>query len=205
MQNNYKTSQLIFLDTETTGLDYNEDRIIQLACLKIDEMDYDGCWLKNMRYWDSYFNVDTIISSQAFDVHGISSAFLKNKPKFTEKASELLDFIKNYTIVAHNAQFDINFLNHEFKIAKYPSICNTIIDSVDIAKVLYPGQSVALDALMKKFGMTSRGKHSAVEDALMLAKVYFMMITNTVSSQIYEDHSDDFSGYKFCETVIEKV
>lgn len=198
----YQHKKLIFLDTETTGLDYSNDRIIQLACMKVEDMDFHGAWIHHAQTWDQYFYTDHKISDGSFRIHGISQDMLANKPKFCDKISDFIDFIGDYTIVAHNAKFDMNFLNHEFKLAGYHAFNNPIIDSIDIAKEKYPGQSVRLDALMKRFNMPNRGHHSALEDVMILSKVYFMMTSEELDQLITENDQDDFSGYEFCKKLI---
>lgn len=199
----YPSNKLIFLDTETTGLDYSEDRIIQLACMKVEYMDYEGTWLDQATTWNNYFKVDCAISADSFQIHGISQDYLADKPTFSDKVDDFLQFIGNYTIIAHNASFDINFLNRELRMSKRQAMSNTIIDSIDIAREKYPGQSIRLDALMKKFGIPTRGNHNALDDVMILSKIYFMMIAEYKDELIGIDNADDFMGYNLYEGLID--
>lgn len=197
--------KLVFLDTETTGLNYTRDRIIQLSCIKVDFLDYDGLWTRSFKTFDQLINPDIKISNDAFRVHGISNEMLKDKKSFREICNFFLDFVSDYTVVAHNAKFDINFLNNELRRIGYQEFKNSVIDSIDIARKLYPTQSVSLDALMKKFSIPNRSNHNALEDSIILAKVYALMINQSNDLLITENNQDkntDFSKYQMFNKLI---
>jgi DNA polymerase-3 subunit epsilon len=164
-------SHLIFLDTETTGLDPNKDEIIEIGCVKITDINN----LLSEEVFHEYLNPVCDITKEAFNVHGISKEFLKNKPRFSEIVQKLLDFIGDSVLIAHNASFDIKFLNKELSRADLPIISNKVIDSLGVARQMYPGMPNGLDALIKRFSMKVRNLHSALEDARILKNVYAAM------------------------------
>ena len=116
---------------------------------------------------------------EAFKIHGFSSSFLKDKPKFEEVADELVNFISDNDLIIHNASFDIPFINHELKILKKDIINkNKIIDTLELARSKYPGMSNSLDALCKRFNVdfSRRVKHNAVLDCELLREVYINLL-----------------------------
>jgi DNA polymerase III subunit epsilon len=163
---------LIFIDTETTGLDPKTDSIIEIACVKVADL-HSAIFSENT--FHTFLNTDVRVSAGSFRVHGISNESLIGKPRFIEVGQKLLDFIGNSVVIAHNASFDINFINAELVRIGLPKLENKIIDSLSVAKKAYPGSPVGLDALMKRFGMSSRNLHSALEDAQILSRVYSAM------------------------------
>ncbi len=169
----------IILDTETTGLNPKDGhRIIEIGCVELINRRLTG---NNFHY---YLNPNREIDAEAVKVHGITNAFLINKPNFYNIAEEFLDYIKNAEIVAHNARFDIGFINHELQLAldvikKTVQIdkINKIIDTLELAKKLHPGQKNSLDALCRRYNIdnTQRELHGALLDAKILADVYLAM------------------------------
>lgn len=165
----------IVLDTETTGIGHeNGHRLIEVGCVLIE----------NRRITDTYFhtfiNPERDIDEGAFRVHGISSAFLADKPLFKEVVKELLAFINDAELIIHNASFDIGFLNAELKYLqwekKIQDYC-VITDTLQLARVKHPGQRNSLDALCKRYEIdnTHRKLHGALLDAQILAQVYLAM------------------------------
>ena len=160
----------IILDTETTGLDPSKGhRIVEIGCIEI--------WnkLPTGETFHKYINPERDIPKEAQNVHGLSSEFLSDKPKFKEISDDFLDFISNSTIVAHNANFDIKFIMAELEIIGKDNIeLNKVIDTVKVARAKFPGSSVSLDALCKRFkiDLSDRSKHGALLDASLLSSVY---------------------------------
>jgi DNA polymerase-3 subunit epsilon len=162
------------LDTETTGLDPRQgDRIIEIGILEMKNRILTG------QKFHHYVNPQRDVSNEAYRVHGISSEFLKNKPLFKDIADEFLEFIGNGKLVIHNAPFDIKFLNHELSLLKKPSLeLSSAIDTLEMAKKLFPGTRINLDALCKRFKVdnSSRQFHGALKDAALLAEVYVELL-----------------------------
>lgn len=163
----------IVLDTETTGLSpLSGDRIIEIGCVELMNHIPTG------RTFHKYVNPDRTVDDIAFEVHGISEAFLRDKPRFAEVATEFLNFIGDATVIAHNAPFDIGFLNFELEKAKLPPLANQTIDTVELARDRHPGARVSLDALCKHYGIDNarRTLHGALLDSEILAEVYLELI-----------------------------
>jgi len=166
----------IFLDTETTGISHKSGhRIIEVGCLEaIDRK------LTN-RQFHYYINPMREVDAGAFKVHGLSTKFLSDKPKFSEIAAELMEFIIGADLVIHNAPFDVGFLDFELaKLRKsYQPLakCCGITDTLVMARKKHPGQKNNLDALCKRYNInnTHRELHGALLDAELLAQMYFRM------------------------------
>lgn len=160
----------IVFDTETTGLDPTTgDRMVEIGCVEIVNLVPTG------KVYHAYFNPERDMPSGAESVHGLSAAFLADKPLFRDKADELLDFIGDAPLVAHNAGFDFAFLNAELGLCERVSICTTrMVDTVALAKRRHPGAKLSLDALCTRYGIdrSHRVKHGALLDAELLAQVY---------------------------------
>ena len=160
----------ICFDTETTGLKTEEgDRVIEIGCVEI----IDGKQTEN--YFHEYLNPEREISDESVRITGITAEFLADKPVFREIADKFLEYIGNDSIlVAHNANFDMKFMNNEYAIIGMPPIKNEVIDSLAIAKKRFPGQKNNLDALCKRFNVdaSKRTLHGALLDAQLLAEVY---------------------------------
>ena len=159
----------IVLDTETTGLKFSDNhRVIEVAAIEI--VDY----LPTGKVFHKYVNPQRDVPESSVDIHGITEKFLENKPLFKEIADEFLKFISVDNIVAHNAPFDIGFLNFELQRCGKNTLSNKAIDTVVLAREQFPGQSVSLDDLCKRLSIdnTLREKHSATLDAELFARVY---------------------------------
>ena len=163
----------LILDTETTGLDFEKDRIIEIGIVELREN------VLTQNYFHEYINPEIDISISAQKIHGISNKFLINKPKFNNIAQKFLDYIKDDTIIIHNADFDTNFINKELQNCGLNSIKNNVIDTIKIAKKEFPGQTVNLDSLCKKLSVinTRQDYHGALLDATLLSKVYLKLTT----------------------------
>lgn len=160
----------ICFDTETTGLKTEEgDRVIEIGCVEI----IDGKQTGN--YFHEYLNPEREISEESVRITGITAEFLADKPKFKDVADKFLEYIGDDGIlIAHNANFDMKFMNNEYAIIGMPPIKNEVIDSLAIAKKRFPGQKNNLDALCKRFNVdaSKRTLHGALLDAQLLAEVY---------------------------------
>ena len=160
----------IVFDTETTGLNpAGGDRIVEIGCVEIFNRIETG------RHFHAYFNPERPMPSEAEAVHGLTNLFLSDKPRFGERAGELLDFIEDSPLVAHNASFDFGFLNHELGKCGRPAVCTSrMICTLVLARTRHPGAKHSLDALCTRFGVdrSQRVKHGALLDAQLLAQVY---------------------------------
>ena len=160
----------IVFDTETTGLNpAGGDRMVEIGCVEMFNRVETG------RHFHAYFNPDRVMPSEAEAVHGLSAIFLSDKPRFADRAGELLDFLEDSPLVAHNAGFDFGFLNHELALCGHPRVClSRMVDTLVLARTRHPGAKHSLDALCTRFGVdrSMRVKHGALLDAQLLAQVY---------------------------------
>jgi DNA polymerase III subunit epsilon len=164
----------IVLDTETTGLDPSAGhRIVEVACLELFNHIPTG------RNYQSYINPEREMPMAAFEVHGLSDAFLSDKPLFGDIADALLEFIADAPLVIHNARFDVGFLNAELDRLGRPALDGgRAVDTVLLARQKFPGAQVSLDALCRRFEIdnSARTKHGALLDAELLAEVYLELV-----------------------------
>lgn len=160
----------VVLDTETTGLDAaNGDRVVEIACLEL--LNY----IPTGREWHCYLNPERDMPEAAFNVHGLSSEFLADKPLFADRAEDFLSFVEGARIIIHNAAFDVAFLNAELKrVGRPPLTGERIVDTLSLARRKHPGAPASLDALCKRYqiDLSSRTKHGALIDCELLAQIY---------------------------------
>jgi len=160
----------IVFDTETTGLNPGGgDRIVEIGCVEVYNRVETG------RSFHAYFNPDRDMPFDAQEVHGLTNLFLSDKPRFPELADDLLDFLEDSPLVAHNASFDFGFLNFELeRCGKSPVSMSRMVDTLTLARTKHPGAKHSLDALCMRFGVdrSQRIKHGALLDAQLLAQVY---------------------------------
>jgi DNA polymerase-3 subunit epsilon len=160
----------IIFDTETTGLSpLTGDRVVEIGCVEM----FNRC--ETGRHFHSYFNPGRPMPSEAEAVHGLSDRFLSDKPAFADVCEELLSFIGDSPMIAHNASFDFGFINHELGACGRPGVCmSRMVDTLAIARQKFPGAKHSLDALCTRFGVdrSQRTKHGALLDAQLLAQVY---------------------------------
>ncbi len=162
----------IVLDTETTGLSAEAgDRIIEIGCVELANRKLTG---RNFHY---YLNPERESHEDALKVHGITNEFLQDKPKFAFIVDEFIDYIKDADIIIHNASFDIGFLNKELELAGKPAFKEhvaRVMDTLAMAKEIYPGKRNSLDALCERLGVSNAARtlHGALLDAELLADVY---------------------------------
>ena len=164
----------IVLDTETTGLSVKEGhRIVEIGCIELENL------IPTKNTFHCYLNPQRKVSESAFKVHGYSDEFLSDKKLFKDVAEEFLNFIDGKKIVIHNAEFDIAHLNNELSIIKKENISiANVVDTLEIARNKFPGSSISLDALCKRFKIdnSKRVKHTALIDCELLSKVYINLL-----------------------------
>ena len=160
----------IIFDTETTGFDpKNGDRMVEIGCIEMINRVATG------QSYHAYFNPQRSMPAEAEAVHGLSDSFLADKPLFAASAQDFLDFIEDSPMIAHNANFDFNFINAELALCSMPIVSrDRMVDTVALAKVRHPGAKLSLDALCSRYGIdrSHRTKHGALLDAELLAQVY---------------------------------
>ena len=178
----------VFLDTETTGLFVEQgDRVIEIGCVEMVNRKLTGNKLH------LYLNPERDSHEEALKVHGISNDFLRDKPKFAQVADEFLTFIADAELIIHNAPFDVGFLNRELSLlSKEPLHVHVhgVIDTLLMAKEMYPGKRNSLDALCARLEVDNSGRqlHGALLDAQLLAEVYINM-TRGQDALLMESHS----------------
>ena len=163
----------IVLDTETTGISIKDGhRIVEIGCIELENLS------PTRNKFHYYLNPERKVSEKALKVHGYNDEFLSNKKKFYEVADEFLSFIEGKKLIIHNAEFDLSHLNNELKILGKNLIKNEIIDTMILARNKFPGSSVSLDALCKRYRIdnSKRNLHTALVDCDLLAKVYINLI-----------------------------
>ena len=164
----------VVLDTETTGLSVRDGhRIVEIGCIEYDNL------IPTKETFHCYLNPERKVSESALKVHGYTDEFLSNKKKFKEIADEFLKFIEGKRIIIHNAEFDIAHLNNELSLINRKKILkDNVVDTLEIARNKFPGSSISLDALCKRFKIdnSKRVKHTALIDCELLSKVYINLI-----------------------------
>ena len=164
----------IVLDTETTGLEpATGDRVVEIGAVELHNH------LPTGQTWHRYLNPDRAMPKEAFEIHGLSDDFLRDKPRFASVAADFLTFIGTARLVIHNAGFDLKFLNAELTAAGLPSLpLARALDTVTLARQKFPGSPASLDALCRRFGIdtSAREKHGALLDSEILAEVYLELI-----------------------------
>jgi DNA polymerase-3 subunit epsilon len=178
----------IVLDTETTGLSPADGhRIIEIAAIELENRKFTG------KQFHFYINPLRDIEPEAQKVHGITSEFLQDKPLFHELVDEFIAFITDAELIIHNAPFDVGFLNHEFKLSnkKLGKIENysKVLDTLQLARQMHPGQRNSLDALCKRYEIDNSGRdlHGALIDADLLALAYLAM-TSGQEKLFFDEH-----------------
>ena len=177
----------VVLDTETTGIDPRQHRIIEIGCVELVDRKLTG------NHYHVYVNPDRVVEEEAIQVHGITNEFLEDKPRFHEIAEGFYQFIKGAELVIHNAPFDVGFMDMEFgrlnpnpgKVADYCSVLDTLV----MAREKHPGQKNNLDALCKRYFIDNsrRELHGALLDSEILAEVYLAMTGGQTSLLLSDD------------------
>ena len=179
----------IVLDTETTGIEISAgNRLIEIGCVELIGRVRTGVT------YHTFINPQRDMPTEAFNIHGISGEFLKDKPVFSKIAREFLDFIGNSQLIIHNAGFDVNFLNHELGLLGMPQVkMGRVIDTLTMARKKFPGSPASLDALCKRFNISleSRDKHGALIDAELLSMVYIELMGGAQSSMMLDKQEQE--------------
>ena len=194
----------IVLDTETTGLSVKEGhRIVEIGCLELENL------IPTKNKFHCYLNPERKVSEKAFEVHGYTDEFLSTKKKFTDISDDFLNFINGKRLIIHNAEFDLSHLNNELKILGKNLIENEIIDTLSLARDKFPGASISLDALCRRFRIdnSKRVKHTALVDCELLSKVYVNLIdqkepTLDFLSQDPQDNKFSYEKVKYYKKII---
>ena len=163
----------VVLDTETTGISLKEGhRIVEIGCIELENL------IPTKNKFHCYLNPERKVSEKAFKVHGYNDEFLSKQKLFNDVVDEFLNFLKDKRLIIHNAEFDLSHLNNELKIAGREKLPNEVVDTLLLAKQKFPGSSVSLDALCKRYGVdnSKRINHTALIDCDLLAKVYINLI-----------------------------
>ena len=177
----------IVLDTETTGISVKEGhRIVEIGCIELDNL------IPTKNKFHFYINPERKVSEKAFEVHGYTDEFLSKQKKFIEIVDEFLEFINGNRLIIHNADFDLGHLNNELILSGKKKISNEIIDTLALARDKFPGSSISLDALCKRYRIdnSKRNKHTALIDCELLAKVYINLIDQKEPSFNLNDKND---------------
>ena len=195
----------IFLDTETTGLSFNDGhKIVEIACIETNEL------IPNKKIFHKLINPKRNMPEEAFKIHGFSSDFLSDKETFDQIADDFLNFIKGKKIIIHNANFDLGFLNGELSSIKKEIINKKlVVDSLEIARNKFPGVSNSLDALCKRFNidLSRRTKHNALLDCELLREVYINLLDAkepqfNLSSAQYETRSSAKTDKSYSKKIV---
>ena len=163
----------IILDTETTGLSVKDGhRLVEIGCIELENL------IPTNNKFHCYLNPERKVSEKALEVHGYTDEFLSSKKKFKEIVQEFLDFINGKRLIIHNAEFDLSHINNELKIIGKETLKNEIVDTLQLARDKYPGSSLSLDALCKRYRIdnSKRVQHTALIDCDLLSKVYVNLI-----------------------------
>ena len=183
----------IFFDTETTGLNPEQgDRVVDIGLVEMVNRQLTG------RHLHFYLNPERDMPEEAFRVHGLSAEFLSDKPKFAQIVDEFLEFIRDAELIAHNAAFDVGFINAELKRcgrAPLHECVDNVRDTLLMARDMFPGKANSLDALCRRLEVdnSNRGLHGAVKDAELLAEVY-IRLTRGQDSLVIDDSATATPG-----------
>ena len=163
----------VIIDTETTGLSVKDGhRIVEIGCIELENL------IPTKNKFHCYLNPERKVSEKALEVHGYTDEFLSNKKKFKEIVDDFLNFIKDKKLIIHNAEFDLSHLNNELKLVNKKGLENDVVDTLALARDKFPGSSVSLDALCKRYRIdnSKRVQHTALIDCELLSKVYINLI-----------------------------
>ena len=182
----------VVLDTETTGLSVKEGhRIVEIGCIELDNL------IPTNKIFHCYLNPERKVSEAAFKVHGYSDEFLSDKKKFSEIVEEFLKFIEGKKVIIHNAEFDIGHLNNELSLINKNKIQKeNVVDTLDIARNKFPGSSISLDALCKRFRIdnSKRKNHTALIDCELLSKVYINLLDQREPTLNFSQNKEIFDN-----------
>ena len=180
----------IVLDTETTGISVKEGhRIVEIGCIELENL------IPTKNKFHCYLNPERKVSEKALEIHGYNDEFLVNKKKFFEVEEEFLNFIKDKGLIIHNAEFDLSHLNNELSLINKKKLDNEIVDTLVLAREKFPGSSVSLDALCRRYGVDNsrRKQHTALIDCDLLAKVYINLIDQKEPSLNFQNQDQEIT------------
>ena len=184
----------VILDTETTGLSVREGhRIVEIGCIELSNQ------IPTEKKFHYYLNPERKVSQKAFEVHGYSDEFLSKQKKFSDIADEFLKFIENKKLIIHNAEFDLSHLNNELKLCGKTQIINgQVTDTLILARDKFPGSSISLDALCKRYRIDNkkRVRHTALIDCELLSKVYINLIDQKEPSLNFNENEKQKLNFK---------
>tara|TARA_E500000331_G_scaffold6713_1_gene6556 strand:- start:3546 stop:4211 length:666 start_codon:yes stop_codon:yes gene_type:complete len=194
----------VVLDTETTGLSIKDGhRIVEIGCIELNNL------VPTTKRFHCYLNPERKVSEKALKVHGYTDEFLSSKKKFKEVVEDFLNFIKDKILIIHNAEFDLSHLNNELKLLGKNSIKNDIIDTLSLARDKFPGSSISLDALCKRYKIdnSKRVHHTALIDCELLSKVYINLTDQkepSLNFQAEDNNGLDISlkNTDYCKNII---
>ena len=194
----------IVLDTETTGLSVKDGhRIVEIGCIELENL------IPTKNKFHCYLNPERKVSDKALAIHGYTDQFLSKQKKFDEICEEFLRFIKDKKLIIHNAEFDLAHLNNELYLLGKNKIDNEILDTVLLARDKFPGSSVSLDALCKRFRIdnSNRVRHTALIDCNLLSKVYINLIDQkepmlNFQNADFEKKNDSNLSFEYFKKVI---
>ena len=196
----------IVLDTETTGLSVKDGhRVVEIGCIELDNL------IPTSKKFHCYLNPERKVSEKAFEVHGYTDEFLSTKKKFKEIADDFINFINNKTLIIHNAEFDLSHLNNELSLLGKNKIDKkNIVDTLELARDKFPGSSISLDALCKRYRIdnSKRTKHTALVDCELLYKVYINLIDQKEPTLNFQNHENDnvdinlINNNLYCKNVV---
>tara|TARA_B100000925_G_scaffold289316_1_gene271915 strand:+ start:401 stop:1063 length:663 start_codon:yes stop_codon:yes gene_type:complete len=176
----------VVLDTETTGISVKEGhRVVEIGCIELENL------IPTKNKFHCYLNPKRKVSEKAFEIHGYSDDFLSKQIEFNEIVDEFINFINGKRLIIHNAEFDLGHLNNELHLLGKNKIKNEIVDTLVLARDKFPGSSINLDALCKRFRIDNsrRIQHSALVDCELLAKVYINLIDQKEPSLNFRDEN----------------
>ncbi len=178
----------VILDTETTGLSVKDGhRIVEIGCIELDDQ------ISTKKKFHCYLNPERKVSEKALEIHGLTNEFLSDKKKFADIADDFLKFIENKKLIIHNAEFDLGHLNNELNLLGKKRINkDQVVDTLDLAREKFPGSSISLDALCKRFRIdnSKRSYHTALIDCELLSKVYINLIDQKEPTLNLENQSE---------------
>ena len=194
----------VVLDTETTGISVKDGhRIVEIGCIEIENL------IPTKKTFHCYLNPERKVSEKAYEIHGYSDDFLSKQKKFKEIVDEFLLFIKDKTLIIHNAEFDIGHLNNELELAGKERIQNKVIDTLFLAREKFPGSSISLDALCKKYRIDNsrRIKHTALIDCSLLSRVYINLIDQKEPRLNFQNQEEEIKekislNLSYCKKVV---
>ncbi len=180
----------VVLDTETTGISIKEGhRIVEIGCIELDNL------IPTKNKFHCYLNPERKVSEKALEVHGYTDDFLASQKKFSDIGEQFLEFIKDKRLIIHNAEFDLGHLNNELSLLGKKKINNVVIDTLTLARDKFPGSSVSLDALCKRYRIdnSKRTQHTALVDCNLLVKVYINLIDQKEPTLDFQNQENDIT------------